>query len=188
MKINRGTKQTNLALCFCILIRTAIKATKNSTIDDARSHLKVFGKRKNKNKTKTKAEVFVSVAGDADVQPDCPQSPAAGLRDGPVGSLGRRRGHQLRVRVCRAFLVRGWDCRGDAVNVLQEDGLGDRLLDAFPHSWAGQKHTGKTLPGQNNDVYHVMIKKPAVTTYYALFCYVIRWCLTQQNLIWIRKV
>lgn len=137
MKINRGKKQINLALCFCILIRTAIKATKNSTINDAPGHLKVFGeKKKNKNKNKNKSRGVVNVAGDAYVQPDCPQSPAAGLRDGPVGSLGRRRRHQLRVRVCRAFLVRGWDCRGDAVYALQEDVLRDRLHDAFPHSWA----------------------------------------------------
>lgn len=139
-----------------------------------------LGKEKMKQ-NKNKSRGVVSVAGDADVQPDCPQSPAAGLRDGPVGSLGRRRGHQLRVRVCRAFLVRGWDCRGDTVNVLQEDGLRDWLLDAFPHSWAGQKHTGKTLPGQNND------KNPPVITYCALCGYVIWWCLTQQNwgvLVW----
>lgn len=58
-----------------------------------------------------------------------------GLWKGPVGFLGRGWGHELSVRVRRAFAVLGLlGCRA-AVYVLQEDFLSDWLLDALPHSW-----------------------------------------------------
>lgn len=46
------------------------------------SHLKVFGKRK-KKQNKNKSRGVVNAAGDADVQPDCPQRPSCGATGWP---------------------------------------------------------------------------------------------------------
>lgn len=63
------------------------------------------------------------------------RGPGAGLRDGPGGSLWRGRGHELRVRVWRLFSVLGLDSLNGPVQILQEDFLGDGLLDALADSW-----------------------------------------------------
>ena len=77
---------------------------------------------------------WFTLAGEQSREPGCR------LRDGPVGSLRRGRGHELRVRVCRALPVLGLDRLGTAVYVLQEDFLSDGLLDAFTHS-CGENNT-----------------------------------------------
>lgn len=75
---------------------------------------------------------------------------AGGLWKGPVGFLGRGWGHELSVRVRRAFAVLGLlGCRA-AVYVLQEDFLSDWPLDALPHSWQTNTHTHTQSWGVGN--------------------------------------
>lgn len=70
------------------------------------------------------------------------RTPSCGLRDSPVGSLWRRRGHELRVWVWWVFPVLGLDSLNRAVQILQKDFLSDGLLNAFTHSWGEKnKHT-----------------------------------------------
>lgn len=72
---------------------------------------------------------------------------AGGLWKDPVGFLGRGWGHELSVRVRRAFAVLGLlGCRA-AVYVLQEDFLSDRPLDALPHSWQTNTDTQRVEGG-----------------------------------------